>query len=65
VNDYTTKVQTMLASAAYQSATPAQLKHMIGSFIYSYIEGMVGSEIAPKITGMVIDLHPAQLHDAV
>jgi len=53
------KVQTMLASAAYQSATPAQLKHMIGSFIYSYIEGMVGSEIAPKITGMVIDLHPA------
>jgi len=28
----------------------------VGEIIYDYIEKMVGSEKAPKITGMLIDL---------
>ena len=32
------------------------LKQMVGEFIYSYVEEFVGENLAPKITGMLIDL---------
>jgi len=34
---------------------------MIGEFIYEYIEGMVGEEKAPKITGMLLDLPSTEI----
>jgi hypothetical protein len=38
---------------------------MVGSSIYKYIEGMLGPEVAPKITGMIIDLPPSDLNMSV
>lgn len=32
------------------------LKNFVGEFIYSYVEKLVGEQMAPKITGMLIDL---------
>ena len=32
------------------------LKHFVGEFIYEYVEKFVGEDLAPKITGMLIDL---------
>lgn len=29
---------------------------MVGEFIFSYVEELVGENLAPKITGMLIDL---------
>lgn len=31
-------------------------KTQIGEMIYEYVEAIVGEELAPKITGMLIDL---------
>ncbi len=38
---------------------------MIGNAIYEYIEKLIGSEAAPKITGMIIDLTDLELIPAV
>lgn len=32
------------------------LKRLVGEFIYEYVEKFAGTERAPKITGMLIDL---------
>ncbi len=32
------------------------LKQFVGEFIYTYVERLVGENMAPKITGMLIDL---------
>lgn len=32
------------------------IKQFVGEFIYEYVEKFVGEEMAPKITGMLIDL---------
>lgn len=32
------------------------LKQFVGEFIYEYVEKFVGEDLAPKITGMLIDL---------
>ncbi len=32
------------------------LKQMVGEFVYTYVEKLVGEANAPKITGMLIDL---------
>ena len=40
---------------AIQERNP-HYKDQVGEIIYHYIEKLVGSEKAPKITGMLIDL---------
>jgi hypothetical protein len=37
------------------------LKNQIGEFIYEHVEKMVGEDMAPKITGMLIDLPPPEM----
>ena len=32
------------------------IKQFVGEFIYEYVEKFVGEDMAPKITGMLIDL---------
>ena len=32
------------------------IKQFVGDFIYEYVEKFVGEELAPKITGMLVDL---------
>ena len=32
-------------------------KQQVGDFIYDYVENIVGEEKAPKITGMLINIH--------
>jgi hypothetical protein len=32
------------------------LKEMVGTFIYDYVEKFVGESSAPKVTGMLIDM---------
>ena len=47
-----------------QSAVTPQnpnYKQQVGEFIYEYVENIVGEEKAPKITGMLIDLHPEEI----
>ena len=36
-----------------------ELKQYVGEFIYDYVQTFVGEELAPKITGMLID-HPIE-----
>lgn len=40
-------------------------KEMIGNAIYETVEKTIGSEAAPKITGMIIDLSDLELIPAV
>jgi len=37
------------------------LKDQVGNCIFDYIVGIIGSEKAPKITGMLIELPPDQI----
>jgi hypothetical protein len=37
-------------------ANNPNIKQFVGEFIYEYVEKFVGEEMAPKITGMLIDL---------
>jgi len=37
-------------------------KDQVGQLIFEYVEGMVGPERAPKITGMLIELPIPQIH---
>ncbi len=38
---------------------------MIGNVIYEHVEKIIGSDAAPKITGMIIDLNDIELIPAV
>ncbi len=46
-------------------ATETQKKHFVGSFIFPHVSQMVGDEISPKVTGMIIDLPLADLNYSV
>lgn len=37
----------------------------MGTAIYRHIEQIVGTQHAPKVTGMIIDLPPAELNQSV
>ena len=32
------------------------LREMVGTFIYDYVEKFVGENFAPKVTGMLLDM---------
>lgn len=44
---------------------PKARKEIIGNSIFEYVEKIIGSEGAPKITGMIIDLEDLQLIPAI
>jgi hypothetical protein len=49
----------------FMKATETQKKHFVGSFIFPHVSQMVGDEISPKVTGMIIDLPLADLNYSV
>ena len=53
VNAYNQRGFSMLPAIVPQNPN---LKQFVGEFIYEYVEKFVGEELAPKITGMLIDL---------
>ena len=54
VNHYNQRGFTLLPAITPENAN---YKSMVGDFIFEYVEKLVGAERAPKITGMLIDLH--------
>ncbi len=55
----------MFTSQQFSQATPEARKEIIGTAIYKHISNMVGEENAPKVTGMIIDLEPAELNMSI
>ena len=55
----------MFNSKEYMETTQDARKEIVGTAIYRYIEGLVGEEHAPKVTGMIIDLEPAELNMSI
>ena len=55
----------MFTSQEFSKATADARKEIIGTAIYKHISAMVGEEYAPKVTGMIIDLDPAELNMSI
>ena len=49
----------------FQSGNIAKKKELIGNAIFEHIERLAGTEKAPKLTGMIIDLPELELYDSV
>ena len=49
-------MKTLLNNADYKNGDDDQRKEMVGDEIYEFVEGIVGEDEAPKVTGMIIDL---------
>jgi hypothetical protein len=56
--EYLSRTQQIIPSV--QERNP-HLKDTVGHLIYSYVEEIVGTNKAPKITGMLIELPVAQI----
>lgn len=53
INEYNLKGYTLIPAV---SPINPNLKEMVGTFIYDYVEKFVGESFAPKVTGMLIDM---------
>jgi len=62
---YTNEVMRLFGEEKFMKATETQKKHLVGSFIFPHVSSMVGDEISPKVTGMIIDLPLADLNYSV
>jgi hypothetical protein len=60
-------MQNLFKSESFKSThdDPKARRELIGNEIYETVEKVVGSESAPKITGMIIDLSDIELIPAV
>lgn len=55
-NHFETTMKALLNNADYKGGDDEQRKEMVGDEIYEFVEGIVGENEAPKVTGMIIDL---------
>ena len=55
----------MFNSQEFSQSTVDARKEIIGTAIYKHVHEMVGEEHAPKVTGMIIDLDPAELNMSI
>ena len=55
----------MFCSQEFQNAVADSRKEIIGTCIFKHIQTLVGEEHAPKVTGMIIDLEPAELNMSI
>jgi len=55
---YSDEIKAMFMTDDFKKADLQARRELVGSAIYKYIEQMLGPEVAPKITGMIIDLPP-------
>jgi len=62
---YINEVMRLFSDEKFMKATETQKKHMVGSYIFPHVSQMVGDEISPKVTGMIIDLPLADLNYSV
>lgn len=62
---YADEVKTMFMSGDFKESQAQQRRELVGSTIYKYVDQMIGPEVAPKITGMIIDLPPSDLNMSV
>jgi hypothetical protein len=51
----------LFKSDDYKNGSQKDKKDLIGNSIYETVEKMIGTEKAPKITGMIIDLPDNEL----
>jgi hypothetical protein len=57
---YTQRV--LYPSVLYSACcTHPQLSHQVGNFIYPHVVGIIGESLAPKVTGMCLELPVAEL----
>ncbi len=54
--NYADEIKTMFMSADFKESQQQQRREMVGSAIYKYVEQMLGPEVSPKITGMIINM---------
>jgi len=62
---YHNDVMRLFSDEKFMKATEQQKKHLVGTFIFPHVSQMVGDEISPKVTGMIIDLPLADLNYSV
>lgn len=62
---YMQRIHGLFQSQQFSQGDADDRKTLIGNIIFQYVEQLVGNEHAPKITGMIIDLPPAQLNQSV
>lgn len=62
---YQQEIYSMFTSQEFSKATADARKEIIGTAIYKHVSAMVGEEYAPKVTGMIIDLDPAELNMSI
>lgn len=60
--NYAEEIKAMFMTEDFKQAGLQQRREFVGSAIYKYIDQMLGPEVAPKITGMIIDLPPSDLN---
>ena len=62
---YMNEIYSMFNTQEFNHATADSRKEIIGTAIYKHVHEMVGEEHAPKVTGMIIDLDPAELNMSI
>ena len=62
---YQQEIYGMFTSKEFNEATHEARREIVGTAIYKHISAMVGEEHAPKVTGMIIDLDPAELNMSI
>lgn len=62
---YGEKIQELFSSTEYKRASEIEKKQLIGDIIYDYIEPIVETEWAPKVTGMILGVGLADLVQTV
>jgi len=55
----------MFMSQEFKQADPMKKKDVVGNCIYKHVDRLVGPGLAPKITGMLIDLPDVELNFSV
>ena len=62
---YQREIYDMFSSPEFSTATAEARKEIVGTAIYKHVSAMVGEANAPKVTGMIIDLDPAELNMSI
>lgn len=55
----------MFNSKDFVEASQEHRKEIVGTAIYKHISDLVCEDHAPKVTGMIIDLEPAELNMSI
>lgn len=62
VTKYQDDILKTFSSPLFMNGSAKEKKEAVGTCIYQYVAQLVGNEMAPKITGMLIDLPVAEMN---